>query len=398
MGRLVMGYWDCPYCEKTHIAGSERNCPTCGHARGEDTKFYMDMGNLEYVPEEKAETLSRNPDWLCSFCGGLNSDDSDSCEACGASKLDSEMNYFEMRRKEESPELADLSRLVNYWDEEPKAGFELPTKKKKHFHISSSLIIALCTILGIAGFGLLLWKLFTPKIETLTITGTTWERSISIEEERTVKESDWSVPSGGRVYDEQEEIHHYNSVFSHYETVSEVKTREVISHYETVTKTKSRQVISHYETVVTGYRDLGNGYFEETTSSQPVYETEYYTESHQEPVYTTETYIETHEEPVYVQVPEYRTKYYYEIERWFDSRTVDTSGRDKSPYWGEVVLSEKEREDDRTEKYWIVTVNKKDKTKTYPVSYTQWEDIEVGDVLEAKVSLIGTIEILEKEE
>ena len=156
-------------------------------------------------------------------------------------------------------------------------------------------------------------------------------------------------------------------------------------------------MISHYETIVTGYRDLGNGYFEEMTSSQPVYETEYYTESHQEPVYTTETYIETHEEPVYVQVPEYRTKYYYEIERWFDSRTVDTSGREKSPYWGEVVLAEKEREDGRTEKYWIVTVNKKDKTKTYPVSYAQWEDIEVGDILEAKVSLIGTIEILEKE-
>jgi len=45
----------------------------------------------------------------------------------------------------------------------------------------------------------------------------------------------------------------------------------------------------------------------------------------------------------------------------------------------------------------VTTVNKKDKTKTYPVSYTQWEDIEVGDVLEAKVNLIGTIEILEKE-
>jgi len=135
MGRLIMGYWDCPYCEKTHIAGSEQNCPTCGHVRGENTKFYMDMGNLEYVPEEKTETISRNPDWLCSFCGGLNSDNTDSCEACGASKESSEVNYFEMQAREEEKTIeednSDLSYLADYLSRESKSEY-IDKKSRKN--------------------------------------------------------------------------------------------------------------------------------------------------------------------------------------------------------------------------------------------------------------------------
>lgn len=396
MGRLIMGYWDCPYCEKVHIAGSERECPACGHTRGENTKFYMD--GVNYVPEEEAETISRNPDWLCSFCGSLNNDTLASCESCGASKTDSDINYFEMHnsvkiQEEEFP----LSGVIQHYEEytqESQDEYEEPKKQKKKFRIPSEIIIALCTILGVVGLGFLVWKLVTPKIETLTVTDMSWERSISIEEERTVKESGWSVPNGGRIYDEKEELHHYDKVLDHYETITEVKTREVISHYETVTETKSRQVISHYETVVTGYRDFGNGYFEEVTSSQPVYETEYYTESHQEPVYTTETYTETRQEPVYKDVPVYKTKYYYEIEKWFDCRSVDTTGTDKDAYWGEVILDSHERENGRSESYYIGTINKKGENNTYRMEYDQWCTINIGDIVKAKIYITGKIELL----
>lgn len=56
---------------------------------------------IKYVSEEKAEKISRNPDWQCSFCGSLNSDDLNVCKNCGATKEDSERNYFEMRQQEE---------------------------------------------------------------------------------------------------------------------------------------------------------------------------------------------------------------------------------------------------------------------------------------------------------
>ena len=56
---------------------------------------------IEYVSEEKAAKISRNPDWQCSFCGSLNSDDLNICKNCGATKEDSERNYFEIRQQEE---------------------------------------------------------------------------------------------------------------------------------------------------------------------------------------------------------------------------------------------------------------------------------------------------------
>ena len=56
---------------------------------------------LKYVSDEEAAKISRNPDWQCSFCGSLNSDNLDSCKNCGATKEESERNYFEMRQQEE---------------------------------------------------------------------------------------------------------------------------------------------------------------------------------------------------------------------------------------------------------------------------------------------------------
>lgn len=66
----------------------------------ENTKFYM-PDEIKYVSEEEAEKISRNPDWQCSFCGSLNSDDLNVCKNCGATKEDSERNYFEMKQQEE---------------------------------------------------------------------------------------------------------------------------------------------------------------------------------------------------------------------------------------------------------------------------------------------------------
>lgn len=101
--------------------------------------------------------------------------------------------------------------------------------------------------------------LFTPKEVNMQITDFSWSRSISIEQNRTFHESDWSVPAGGRVTSQQMEFHHYQSVLDHYET----RTREV-----------ARERLSHYEYSTT-LIDMENGYFEEETISTPVYETYY---------------------------------------------------------------------------------------------------------------------------
>ena len=73
MGKLVEGLWDCPFCDNKRIRAGQKTCPNCGHPQDENTKFYMPDA-IEYVSEEKAAKISRNPDWQCSFCGSLNSD------------------------------------------------------------------------------------------------------------------------------------------------------------------------------------------------------------------------------------------------------------------------------------------------------------------------------------
>ena len=125
------------------------------------------------------------------------------------------------------------------------------------------IAIVLAVLLSIIG----VIFLFTPKEVNMQITDFSWSRSISIEQNRTFHESDWSVPAGGRVTSQQMEFHHYQSVLDHYET----RTREV-----------ARERLSHYEYSTT-LIDMGNGYFEEETISTPVYETYYETEEYQEP-------------------------------------------------------------------------------------------------------------------
>ena len=98
MGKIIEGLWDCPFCGNKRIRAGQKTCPDCGHPQDENTKFYM-PDEIKYVSEEEAEKISRNPDWQCSFCGSLNSDDLNVCKNCGATKEDSERNYFEMRQQ-----------------------------------------------------------------------------------------------------------------------------------------------------------------------------------------------------------------------------------------------------------------------------------------------------------
>ena len=84
MGKLVMGYWDCPYCSTKHIEGTRRECPSCGKPRGQEVKFYMD--GVRYLSEEESQTKGKGADWLCDHCGNYNSALNTRCSSCGAER------------------------------------------------------------------------------------------------------------------------------------------------------------------------------------------------------------------------------------------------------------------------------------------------------------------------
>ena len=349
MSKLVMAYWDCPVCGSKGIRGDVTNCPSCGRARGE-VQFYMkgytegetreenERADVEYLDEEQAKYVSKNPDWYCSFCNSLNSDNAEFCSNCGSSRADSEANYFEMLQKKKEREAAEAAARPQVSSSQQK-----PSR--------SPMKVLLVILLAI--IALFVWLNGNKTAGDLTVTGLQWARNINIEENRMYQESGWELPAGAEQTDARSELHHYDNVLSHYENV-EVQ--------------RSRQVVDHYETYYT-YTDNGNGTFTEVP--------------HERPVYTTEYYTETVRQPVYQQVPRYQTKYYYNIWRWTPSRDVAASGEDHNTYWPEVELGENEREGQRTEAYAFTVEHRKNKgaPETYRLAESDWMNINVNDNL-----------------
>ena len=389
MGKLIEGFWDCPFCGHKKIGGLTTVCPNCNTARGQNVTFYM-ADSKNYIDDSVAKTINRNPDWLCSFCDTLNNDDLDTCRVCGASKVESKLNYFENKEKQQkhskkvdsayktSNSEINLEKNINKTNTVSKEDeIEFPVKNNKNSysntHPSKNVFskfnnraikitaIVLAVVLSISA---LVW-LLVPKTQEGVVEGFSWERSISVEEYKTFEESDWVLPSGARLLYTKDEIRTYE---------------RVIDHYETKTRTYTEEVFDHMDTVVVGHRDNGNGTFEEITQNVPVYR--------------TETRTETYEEPVYREDPVYDTKYYYEIDRWTHKEYVKTSGTDKKPYWGEYEYGKKEREGTKNETYYIEVLNSKKENKKYSIKYDTWNTLQKGNTVKLKVYINGYAELI----
>ena len=347
MGRTVMGYWDCPVCGQKGVAGNVMNCPSCGRARG-DVQFYMkdgaensvreedERGDIEYLSEEQAQEIGKNPDWYCSFCNSLNRDNAAFCTNCGASRESSESNYFDQLKKRKEAEAAEKAA-------QPQVSTP-PARKKSRWPLLLILLV---------GVFLLVRYLSGSNVSgDLKVTGLNWSRVIPIEQNQEFTESGWSIPEGGTEVGRRQEIHHYDQVLDHYEDVEVQRSRDVLDHYET------------YYT----YRDNGNGSFEEIPHERPVYRTEYYTETESRPVYRT--------------VPRYATKYTYTIWRWVKVREAGASGETHDAFWPELILEENEREGSpRREEYGFTVTDSKEKTETWVLTEEDWRKINLNDRL-----------------
>lgn len=382
----VEGYWDCSSCGAKGIRGRYRECPNCGKPRGEDVQFYLKEFGREYAIEDDE---SDKPDWFCEYCSSYNPDKANQCLSCGADR--SGRDYSQMRdtttsatiRDEDGNGVDDSGEISNEerehlnWnrDREDKAKKEEEHRKKTSPQSTEEARPkgskwnpkAMALILGLVVFVAGIAYYLMPKSVDVDVTGVGWERSVHIDQWQTVSESDWDVPQKARVYKQQEEIHHHDHVLDHYEDYYETVSEEVVDHYKTV---------SHK-------RDMGNGKFEITEEKVPVYK--------------TVTHKEKRQRPVYVDVPIYRTKYYYKLERWKPNRTVDTSGSDKNPYFGEFTLAKgvepynvgEEKVTDKVSKY-TVTGKIEDEEKTLVVDdESWWQEINVGDRVHGKVTHDG---------
>ncbi|HWM92222.1 MAG TPA: zinc ribbon domain-containing protein [Thermoanaerobaculia bacterium] len=341
------GAWDCPHCGRKRNRGPEKYCGGCGAPRGEDVKFYLPPDSPEVTEADALRRAQAGPDWTCSFCEADNPSDHAFCSSCGAARdAAAQARPIVEHRKDAAPP--------------PPAPPPAPPpgnpKLKRGCQIGC---------LGLAALFVLFWFLNRPREAVLTVTGHQWERTVAVEELRTVTEEGWEgeLPGSARTLSSSREIHHHNKV----RIGTETRTRTVTERVQTGT-----------ERVKVGERDLGNGYFEDIYEDRPVYE-----ERESE---------ETYEEPVFREDPVYRMRYRYEVDKWMPSREAKAGAQDMAPRWPDTGPRTKEREGKREEVYEVLFEDSDGAGRVYRArDEVEWRGFEPGSAYRAKVKRDGEI-------
>jgi hypothetical protein len=295
------GRWDCPSCGRRGVLGRDLACPGCGDVRPEGIRFYLPEDAPEVFEHDRLAEARSGPDWICDYCEASNRAGRTHCERCGAERDSARQQQV---------------RLVPSYKKIADAAVR--RSRAASVRLTRVPMIALVLLSVVAS--LLVWGCVRTYEVEAVVSGVQWERTLRIEELRTEREEDWSVPPGGRLLGSRQAVHHHDQVLDHYET-----------------RTRTVSVPAGTRQVRSGSRDLGNGYFEDVYTTETVYETKQ----------------ETYQEPVYRSVPVYATKYEYEIDRWRFLRDVTARGRDFRPHWPSYRPAAKEREAGRTETYTV---------------------------------------------
>ncbi|MGK7928297.1 MAG: Ran-binding zinc finger domain-containing protein [Spirulina sp.] len=355
------GRWDCPTCGTRGILGRYRECNNCGAPRPQGVRFYLPENAPNVTNTEQLAIAKAGADWICEYCGSSNRVKEENCIECGAPK-----SHIKQAVKEYSTE--NVPRNAQTPTISPQTSSPPPSvasrgkgKGRGYQWVLGTIAIVASAIVGLTIF------VFQPITVEATVSGLSWERKIIVERLTTVRESDWSIPAGGRLLSQREEIRRYEKVLDRYET----KTRQV-----------SEKVKTGTETYTCGKRDLGNGYFEDKKCTRSVYE--------------TRTRTETYEDPVYRDEPVYETKYTYEIDRWLRDRTEFASGGNKKPYWPEFVLKNKERAGKRSQIYKVYFTGDKGKNYTLELDPGLWSTFDRGESHILKVNRLGGVKLAEQ--
>lgn len=395
MSKHVWTYWKCTTCS-TIIRGDSRTCPNCGTPISEGTKYLM-PDNAEVIKAVndnriligdnisiddngvKSEVVpeclkSDNPNWNCSYCGYQNKYENIVCESCGANKSESEKDYFGNEINMNNKNKEDYENLTGHkYVDNRQENTNIISQSHNPINQQSinNIIDSVSTkdviidklkrisviVLPIMLIIFLVW-LFIPVTRESEVTGFQWERTIEVETFTCCHESGWSLPKDATLTDKKQEIHHYNQVLDHYEKKSKQVAEEVLDGYDT------------------SYEDLGNGQAKEvkTPRYKTVYKTEYYNE------------------PVYISVPEYRTKYYYDIGRWKKTDELNTAGFDKNPYWYETNIPvsisnptyNDKKQGKKIENYYVIIIDEKGKIQNIKRDYTEWISFSENDKITYK--------------
>ena len=296
----VYEYWDCDKCGHKGIRGDVDRCKNCGSPRNDSTVFYRKEEAEEKVEDAKeAADFAAGPDWLCSFCSTLNSALLGKCRSCGASKEDSQANYFELQAKKEAKQQA------NQKVEEP------PKKSNK----------VLYWVLGIVGFiSVLVWWANRTSEELYKVNQAYWEITVPVQRYQTARLSDWRDEMKG---DDIQQI-------ASRKEIRRYEKRQIGVKNENYTESVQYQSGSKRE-CSTSYKSTGSGASKKTTSCKNV------------PTYSTRQESRTRQVPVYQDFPIFDTKIDYSARLYALFKNEVTKGNDNSPKPPTVTLGTGEK-------------------------------------------------------
>ncbi len=288
MARKSLGFvpliWECAFCN-TQNPGPIKSCTGCGAPQPDDVEFLqVDEEKFNFIKDEALIRMAKaGPDIHCPFCGTRNPSTAELCSKCGG----------ELGMGGKARATGQKVRTVSEANERKPIPTEEPKKKKRSTG---------CVILGAIGIiaviaAVIVGVILLLKTEEVlgTVSGTSWERSIAIEEFAPVTKEDWwdEIPDDADVISCSEEYRYTSDD-------PEPNSTEVCSEAEV--------------------EDTGTGVGE--VVQECVYE-----------VY--DDYCE------------------YTVMEWTVVDSVTASGTDLDPYWPSVNLGTDQREGQRDEDYVI---------------------------------------------
>jgi hypothetical protein len=356
------GKWRCPRCANANL-GRFLNCQTCGSKRDDNVRFFLDEDNSVVTDESLLRQARAGADWVCQYCAGNNRAFDQNCTSCGAA------------RTAENKQLQEETRGANDWTEAMQRAAFLNSQNqppKKSFFANRLLKIALLCTGAFAGLFVFLFAalVYISTLEysrELEVVGLEWQRTIKIEEYKTVRETAWEgeVPDEARIQSKETAQHHTDRVPN--------GTRQVPESY-------TERVADGTERYVCGRKNKKNGYFED----------EYCTRTKYKEVTKTRNRTET----VYKDVPVYRTRYTYLIDKWVAAGEKTTAGNDFDPQWATVQIDNvRTREGGREESYNLLCkeLGGDNKLYKYKVEADAWSRFQNGMRLHGKTDFFGEL-------
>lgn len=358
------GKWRCVRCAQVNL-GRNLNCLTCGVKRGDDVEFFLDDDAAAVSDAELLGQANAGADWVCRYCSGNNRAFETQCSSCGSQHTSADK------------QLIEETRGINDWSEnrqkaanvaDAPQNFQTPPKQASFGKLIKY------GLLGVGGLAAILIALFVVLIYLSTLTypaeievvNLEWTRTIALEEYKTVSETAWegAVPSNARVQSNERALHH---------------TDKVPDGTRTVPETYTERVSDGSERYVCGRTSKKNGFFEDKYCTRTKYKT------------VTRTRNRT--ETIYRDVPVYKTRYSYLIDKWVSAGEKTLSGTDFNPQWATVLVDNTHREASRTEIYNLICKELGGDNKLHKLKLTaeNWAQFQAGARLHGTKDYFGKL-------